>query len=186
MREIAQQVLALERPSVLMTVALPGAGKTTAVTEIFKAFQTLEPTVHAGVVCADDIRLELAAARGLTTGYDRDLNTTVFETAAARARAIVDMGGIALIDATHLNRFREETVDRYRSMGATTVAGLVLDVPLETVKTVNEARFRNGNGYVDPADIDRMEAYRQAHPLDPETPEPFDVVFQVMPDIPRV
>lgn len=182
MRALAEQVLALERPSVLMTVALPAAGKTTAANALLNIFEMAAPEVPADIVCADDIRNELAQERGIRSGYDRSMNATVFEAAQRRTQAILDLGGIAIIDATHLNRFREETVDRYRSFGATTVAALVLDVSLEHAKQQNEARFLTGVGYVDPADMDRMEAFRQAHPLTTEAPGEFDVVFQHTPD----
>jgi len=180
MKKLTEQVLSLERPSAVMTVALPAAGKTTLANALLRELAVAAPDVPACIVCSDDIRNEIAFETG-SRPYDRSMNAVVFETAQNRTRAILEVGGIAIIDATHLNRFRPETVERYRGFGAEAVAALVLDVTLEQAKQQNEARFLTGVGYVDPADMDRMEAYRQAHPLTAESPGEFDVVFQYNP-----
>ena len=177
MKKLTKQVLSLERPSAVMTVALPAAGKTTIAHALLRELAVVAPDVPAGIVCSDDIRTEMAFETG-SRPYDRSMNAAVFEAAQQRTQAILEIGGIAIIDATHLNRFRPETIERYRDFGAETVAALVLDVSIERAKQQNEARFLTGVGYVDPADMDRMEAYRQAHPLTVESPGEFDVVFQ--------
>jgi predicted kinase len=177
---IVEQITALERPAVLMTVALPGSGKTTLVEKIEGE---LRPTgIVLGVICPDDIRDELASAGKRQARYDPAINGDVFRVAGERTKAVLGVGGLVIIDATNLSRdarssFRPIAVQAYRDLGASTVAALVLDVPLEIALARNEAR--GSKGYVEPTDIAKMDAYRHAHPLSPEAPGEFDAVIVV-------
>ncbi len=178
MKTITEQLLALKRPSVLMTVALPAAGKTTAVGSILEALKLRDRDIPAASICTDGIRQELVGPHG---AYERSMNAVVFEIAHDRTKAVLDMGGIAIIDATHLNRFRKQAIEQYRSLGAVTVGALVLDIPIEVAHARNEVRLAAGEGYVQPSDIDKMDTYRHAHPLSPAAPGAFDVVFELTP-----
>lgn len=165
-----------------MTIALPGAGKTTLVGKIITTLRVSAPDINTTVVCPDDIRDELAGVHMRQAKYDSAANTKVFEIAKERTRVALGMSGIVITDATHLSRrinssFREEAVRQYRELGARTVAALVLDVPLEVAQARNQARGAEGKGYVMPADIDSMEAYRQQHLVTPNAPGEFDVVI---------
>ncbi len=69
-------------------------------------------------------------------------------------------------------------------VGKSSVANEVFEVLQRTsqpVALINLDEF----GYVSPrpADIEKMEAYRQAHPVSPELPGDFDVVFSFTPDL---
>lgn len=181
MRSITESVLDLKKPAVVMMVALPGAGKTTLAEHIIETAKLIKPAVVIARISTDDIRQELAGAGLISSGYDREANATIFDEARVRTKAVLDMGGIALIDATHLNRYREPSIEQYRDLGATTVAGLVLNVSVEVARSRNEARLAADSGYVDPADIEKMEAYRQANPVSAELPADFDSILEVMP-----
>jgi predicted kinase len=175
MRTIVEELVTLERPAVVMTVALPGSGKTTLLDRIVP---DLRLTGLVEVVCPDSIRDELERVGRRQARYQRASNNEVWGRVHKDAKAVLDLGGIAIIDATHLNEFREGAVQTYRDLGAKTVAALVLEMPLEVAKLRNEARGAAGEGYVEPADIDKMDAFRQAHPLAPDTPGAFDMVLR--------
>ncbi len=177
-----EQIANLERPAVLMTVALPGSGKTTLLKSIERE---LRPTgLVLEVVCPDAIRDKLADVGERQAEYDPAQNIEVFRIVGERTKAVLGMGGLVIIDATNLSRsrdssFRPVAVQAYRDLGARTVAALVMDVPLEVALERNEARGAQEEGYVKvkPEDIVKMDAYRQAHPLSVEAPGEFDMVI---------
>jgi len=182
MKHVAEQLLSLDRPTVAMTVALPGSGKSTMVRHLTEMLTSLDPQASVATISPDAIRQEIATEQGVQSTYDRRLNMAVFERVHDRTKEVIDMGGIALIDATHCNRYRTVSASEYRDMGAATIAGLVLNVPIETTLEINERRRESGLGYVNPEDIERMAAFQQENPLTPTQTEAFDVVFELTPD----
>lgn len=183
MESMTEKILMLGRPAAVMMVGLPGSGKTTLAESIIAASRQLEPSTNIARISTDSIRQELTDQGVIGSGYDRATNEKVFEIAHTRTKATLDIGGIALIDATHLNKYRELSIAQYRNLGAATVAGLVLDVPVEVAMARNEARLVAGSGYVNPADIEKMEAFRLEHPLSVELHRGFDVVFEITPEV---
>lgn len=180
MRAISEQVSLLESPAVVMPVGLPGTGKTTTIEEIVEDLGSELVTV----ISTDNIRDELEGVGEREATYDQNLNERVFREAQDRIKAALILGGIVILDSTGLSTkpesdFRPKAVQGYRELGAVTVAALVFNVPLEVAKARNETRGAEKKGYVKPADINNMEAYRRAHPLSPEAPGEFDVVINV-------
>lgn len=174
MEYIVKNLVALERPSVVMMVGLAGSGKSSV---IEKLNDTLHRVLPLSVVCADDIRDELSGTARRQALRTPELSVRAWTEAYRRVEVALHIGELVIVDGTHLDEYRDPAVERYRQYGARKVAALVLDVPLDVAKARNEARGVRGEGYVEPQEIERMEAFRQEHPITPEAPHPFDIVY---------
>lgn len=180
-RPLAEKILALDRPSAVMLIGLPGVGKTTVAEQIIRQAAEIDCATNVRRVSTDEIREELTRDGTIRPGYDRAQNAKIFELAHLHVRSILEIGGIALIDATHLNRFRDSTIAQYHDLGAACVAGLVISGSIELAHARNAIRHERGTAYVNPADIAKMETYRQTFPVTEEHIGNFDIVFEYAP-----
>jgi predicted kinase len=178
MYHIVRGLASIEKPSVLMMVGLAGSGKSSVVEKLSDALRQVVPL---SVVCPDDIRDELSATARRQARRSPELSHRAWAEAYRRVEAALHAGDLVIVDGTHLDEYRNLAMERYRQYGARKIAALVLDVPIDIAKARNEARGAIGEGYVEPHEIDRMEAFRLKNSVTPETPDPFDVVYMYSP-----
>lgn len=128
---LADAVSALPRPCVLLTVGVPGSGKSTVVRE----FAAASP---AAVVSPDEIRRELTG-----DATRQDCNDAVWDLAHLRVATALRRGGVVVVDATHTTSAQRvlDTIE-YRMMGAAAVAAVVISTPLEVAWERNANRDR--------------------------------------------
>lgn len=113
---------------VLIGIGIPGAGKTTKLSEY---------AVETGTIrlSPDDIRERL-----LGDYRDNTQNPLVWQRLYSQIRAVL-RGGSVIIDGSGTNpMFRRQDIELYRSWGARRVVGVVFEVPLELALKRNADR----------------------------------------------
>jgi len=113
---------------VLIGIGIPGAGKTTRLTELAldKGIIRLSP---------DDIRERL-----LGDYRDNSQNNLVWQRLYSQIRAVL-RGGSVIVDGSGTNpMFRRQDIELYRSWGAQRVIGVVFVAPLKVALQRNAAR----------------------------------------------
>lgn len=120
-----------EKPFAIMSVGIPGSGKSTMVREI-------AARLDIPVVSSDGTREKL-------TGDASDITQDALIPGVMdeETETILGAGESVIIDATHTNpEVRRLQVQKCRDLGAVAVIAFVCDVPLETAVERNEARER--------------------------------------------
>lgn len=118
----------LGRKGVLIGIGIPGAGKTTHLSEF---------ALDRGVIrlSPDDIRERL-----LGDYRDNSQNMLVWQRLYSQIRAVL-RGGSVIIDGSGTNPlYRRQDIELYRSWGAERVVGVVFNVPLEVAMVRNAGR----------------------------------------------
>lgn len=113
---------------VLIGIGIPGAGKTTHLTEF---------ALEKGVIrlSPDDIRERL-----LGDYRDNSQNNLVWQRLYSQIRAVL-RGGSVIVDGSGTNpMFRRQDIELYRSWGAQRVIGVVFVAPLEVALARNAER----------------------------------------------
>lgn len=120
-----------EKPFAIMSVGIPGSGKSTIVREI-------AARLDIPVVSSDGTREKL-------TGDASDITQDALIPGAMdeETETILGSGKSVIIDATHTNpEVRRLQIQKCRDLGAVAVIAFVCDVPLETAIERNGARER--------------------------------------------
>jgi len=118
-------------------IGLPASGKTTWARRNFKS-------LHAVIVCSDDIRRDFQA-----DGRDTMDTDLVFVEMEQRARSWLQAGQSVMLDATHFSRtYRRYAVRLASETGAHRVA-IWLDLPLSVCLERNARRGEGECGAVD-------------------------------------
>ncbi len=118
----------LGRKGVLIGIGIPGAGKTTHLSEF---------ALDRGVIrlSPDDIRERL-----LGDYRDNSQNMLVWQRLYSQIRAVL-RGGSVIIDGSGTNPlYRRQDIELYRSWGAERVVGVVFNVPLGVALARNAQR----------------------------------------------
>lgn len=118
----------LGRKGVLIGIGIPGAGKTTHLSEY---------AVDYGLIrlSPDDIRERL-----LGDYRDNSQNTLVWQRLYSQIRAVL-RGGSVIIDGSGTNpMYRRQDIELYRSWGAERIVGVVFVAPLEVALARNAER----------------------------------------------
>lgn len=118
----------LGRKGVLIGIGIPGAGKTTHLTEY---------ALDHGLIrlSPDDIRERL-----LGDYRDNSQNTLVWQRLYSQIRAVL-RGGSVIVDGSGTNpMYRRQDIELYRSWGAERVIGVVFVLPLEVAIARNAQR----------------------------------------------
>jgi predicted kinase len=146
--------------TVVMSIGIPGSGKTTALLGIAQAR-------GIKIVSPDAVREE----RGIDPS-DRARNPEVWKEVRLRVRTLLEQEDAAIVDATFTSRSARQEFIRYlRTIGVDEIAGLYLDTPLALAKERNIARDRKVSEKV----LERRHAALQAQP--PTLAEGFDHLF---------
>lgn len=141
-----------QSPFAIMSVGIPGSGKSTAIREV--AARLVLP-----VVSSDGTREEL-------TGSESDLSQDILlpDLMDKKTGEILGSGQSVVIDATHTNpEVRRSQAQKCRELGATAVVAFVCDVPLEVAAGRNAARERT----VPYSVLEAKYAELTAHPVVP-------------------
>lgn len=118
----------LGRKGVLIGIGIPGAGKTTHLSEFALDTGTIR-------LSPDDIRERL-----LGDYRDNTQNTLVWQRLYSQIRAVL-RGGSVIVDGSGTNpMYRRQDIELYRSWGAERVIGVVFVAPLEVALERNAAR----------------------------------------------
>lgn len=118
----------LGRKGVLIGIGIPGAGKTTHLTEFALDTGTIR-------LSPDDIRERL-----LGDHRDNTQNMLVWQRLYAQTRAVL-RGGSVIIDGSGTNpMFRRQDIELYRSWGAERIIGVVFVAPLQVALERNAQR----------------------------------------------
>jgi predicted kinase len=152
----------VDKPFVVMSVGVPGSGKSTVLTELSE---------KTGIVRInpDQIREELTGSE-----IDQSRNKEVWDKTYHRVGDALARGESVLVDATHAEAFRRpKTIEMYRGMGAKTVIALQFQVGLETAKKRNKGRSRMVPEYV----LERMHKSIAEQPASND--EGFDEIIEV-------
>jgi len=162
---VVEQIAYLERPTAIMTVALPGSESEAVVNQIVGRFWREGPIQ---VINPDEIGGELLSKK----------SEVIRERCLKRVEAMLGMGGIAIIHANHLDKTRLQIVDSCKALGAKTVAALVVEMPIEIAK-LKVASMQIPAGLARPTteQIDAMEEFRQANFITTDNPGEFDIVL---------
>ena len=136
MIDLVNELQQLPTPYVVMSVGIPGSGKTTVLAEMAKELEIAR-------ISPDDIRQELTGSVA-----DQSANTKVWIEAYNRAQVALAAGQSVIMDATHAEAWRRPgTVADYRAWGAAAVVAIVFDVPLAVAKQRNAGRERVVSGH---------------------------------------
>lgn len=131
-KNIAHRLSKFDSPVVVMTVGIPGSGKSTVVEQINEYLEW-------PILRSDGIRAEL-------TGSESDLSQdeTVWQLLEERALAYIESGQSFFVDATHNTLFSREFGSRsYRFMGANAIIALRVNVPVDLAIKRNDSRERS-------------------------------------------
>lgn len=113
---------------VLIGIGIPGAGKTTHLTEYALDTGTIR-------LSPDDIRERL-----LGDYRDNSQNSLVWQRLYSQIRAVL-RGGSVIVDGSGTNpMYRRQDIELYRSWGAKRVVGVVFTAPLEVALARNADR----------------------------------------------
>lgn len=159
---LEHQLQTLPEPYVVMGVGISGSGKTTVLSEVAEHLDITR-------ISPDEIREELTGDEA-----SQSVNAEAWNEAYRRVQASLELGRSAIVDATHAEAFRRpDTVEMYRSFGATAVVAAVFDTPLEVAKERNAGRERVVPEYA----LERMHAALTREPVSKK--EGFDEVIVV-------
>ena len=151
----------LGRRGVLIGIGIPGAGKTTHLSELALDTGTIR-------LSPDDIRERL-----LGDYRDNTQNTLVWQRLYSQIRAVL-RGGSVIVDGSGTNpMYRRQDIELYRSWGAERVIGVVFVVPLEVALARNAQREKP----VPPEGIHHFYELLMAYP--PSKEDGFDEVIVV-------
>ena len=126
-----EQFADFEKPFAIMSVGIPGSGKSTVMHEVASR-------LGIPVLSSDGIREEI-------TGDPADISqdSQIPAILDAKAGAILAAGESLIIDATHTNyEARRIQAQKCRDLGASAVVGFLIDVPFEIAAGRNESRDR--------------------------------------------
>ncbi len=144
----------------IMGIGIPGSGKTM----LLREFATKHNYAY---ICPDDIRTEITG-----NPADQTKNELVWQTARERLTEQVVSGETVVFDATFANaEQRKNFINFAREKGADKVAGVFIDVPLETAQERNQNRDRVVPSQV----LERMDSSLRNYP--PEIADGFDSLF---------
>lgn len=122
------EAIKLGRKGVLIGIGLPGAGKTTHLSEYALNTGTIR-------LSPDDIRERL-----LGDYRDNSQNMLVWQRLYSQIRAVL-RGGSVIIDGSGTNpMYRRQDIELYRSWGAERVVGVVFVAPLKVAIARNAER----------------------------------------------
>lgn len=151
----------LGRKGVLIGIGIPGAGKTTHLTEFALDTGTIR-------LSPDDIRERL-----LGDYRDNSQNMLVWQRLYSQIRAVL-RGGSVIVDGSGTNpQYRRQDIELYRSWGAERVVGVVFVAPLEVALARNAQR----NKPVPEEGIQHFYELLTAYP--PSLEEGFDELFVI-------
>jgi len=151
----------LGRRGVLIGIGIPGAGKTTHLSEFALDTGTIR-------LSPDDIRQRL-----LGDYRDNSQNSLVWQRLYSQIRAVL-RGGSVIVDGSGTNpMYRRQDIELYRSWGAERIIGVVFVVPLEVALSRNAGRDKP----VPEEGIHHFYELLMAYP--PSTEDGFDEVIVV-------
>lgn len=131
MKSLEDQLKSLPKPYVVMSVGIPGSGKTTVLKVISKNASILR-------ISPDEIREEISGS-----ATDQSVNHEAWEITYSRAQEALQANKSVIVDATHAEAYRRPgNVKMYRSYGAQSVVAVVFSTPLDTAKQRNTNRDR--------------------------------------------
>lgn len=152
----------IESPSVIVTVGIPGCGKTMLASELAKALK-------CPIISPDNIREIL-----LGDARDQRFNVLIWKTTKTMAEVCISAGRTVIIDAMYIEpEYRKEDAGYLRSLGAKKIIAVAFTTPLEVCLSRNAQRDR----HVDPATIEVLYHYLLNHP--PVEAEGFDAILRI-------
>lgn len=161
-KSIANKLSSFETPTAVMTVGIPGSGKSTVI-------QQVNDHLAWPVLRSDGIREELT---GSESNLSRD--SEVWEVIRQRAEAYIESDQSFIVDATHNTLYQREFDSRfYRFAGARAVVALHVDIPLDLCLERNALRER----VVPPDVLRKMHSNLESNPVD--ATNGFDDVIKV-------
>lgn len=158
---------AFEQPFALMSIGIPGSGKSTFLREHANALGGL-------YLNTDAIRGELTGDEG-----DQSVNSEAWDILYDRASDALYEGTSAIVDATHLNpEQRSKDIRLYRTVGAKSVIGLLFTIDFATAWERVQTRERT----IPYPDMKRMHNALLKHP--PIVDEGFDQIMRIDTSLP--
>jgi predicted kinase len=161
---IIERIVASESPMVVFAIGVPGSGKSTLLDYVGRNLDTAPIDVDAVL---KDVRAE-----GWHSGSFSEFEHRVH---AGVANHLVE-GGVALLDSTNSDpEKRVSDVSLYRSLGARTIAAVVLEADVEAA--IERDSLRPASRRQGPGTIGFMANRLRAYP--PNLHEGFDWIEQV-------
>lgn len=141
---LAGETLALPRSGIVVMVGLPGSGKSTVAMRI--------ACDSRGVRIRSDVERKRLHAQNPTQDlYGKELSRRTYETVLAQARAVVEAGQTAILDATHIQRAQRRSAFELAKELGVSIRIAHCDAPMEELRARVRARRAQG---IDVSDAD--------------------------------
>ena len=152
----------IENPTVIMTVGVPGCGKTRFASELSRA-------LHCAIVSPDELRETL-----LGDARNQQFNNLIWKAAKAMVAASIAAGRNVIVDAMYVEpEYRHQDAAYFRSMGAKKIIAVTFTTSLEICLSRNAQRARQ----VDPIAIEDLHRHLVDHP--PILADGFDSILTI-------
>ncbi|MBI3832466.1 MAG: AAA family ATPase, partial [Planctomycetes bacterium] len=159
--KLAGETLALPRGGIVVMVGLPGSGKSTVAMRL--------ACEGRGVRLRSDVeRKRLHAQNPAQDLYGKDLSRRTYETVLAQARAVVEAGQTAILDATHIQRAQRRSAFELAKELGVSIRIAHCDAPMDELRARIRARREQGS---DVSDADERILEMMAGQFEPFTAE---------------
>lgn len=154
---------AMESPSALMMIGIPGSGKSTIAAQIGEL-------LNIQILSSDECRREISG-----DANDQSVSREAWAMVYDRARQSIEQGHSVIIDGTHTNaEMRRRDINQYRQYGARAVIGIYVQTDTESCIERNTQRDRVVPEFV----IRNMQIGIDRYP--PSTQDGFDYIIPVV------
>ena len=160
--KIPEAISGLEKPFAVMSVGVPGSGKSTVLSE-------LSEKTGIARVSPDQIRKELTGSE-----TDQTKNKEVWDETYRIVGEHLKNGESVIIDATYTEHKRRiEAIELLKNLGAKAVVASLFNVDLDTAKKRNQSRERLVPVYA----IERLYSQLEKNPVSAD--DGFDLIINV-------
>jgi aminoglycoside phosphotransferase family enzyme/predicted kinase len=153
---MSQHLLHVPRPALVAIGGFSGSGKSTLALGLASSVGAVPGAI---VIRSDEIRKRLGGASPLQRlgpdGYSQEMSDRVYATAVDRARAVVQEGHAAIVDAVFARSADREVIERLAADLSVPFVGLWLDAPERLLIARTEQRRADPSDAT--ADVIRMQ-----------------------------